>query len=130
MNPNQMEIKRVFVRPLGQLAADDTLSRGAVNQIVVEWEAGATANATIGPVNFQIEIWDITAGNVLGPPLPLAWSPVATTGNNENTTYEQVEAIPANMCSANSVHEIHACLHFAPNITSFAKSPEFFVFGP
>jgi hypothetical protein len=128
MNPNQIEIKNVFVRPQGQLATDDTLRVGDANEIVLQWEAGAVANAGGANVTFQIEVWNITNGTAA--PLVLPWSPVAPNGAGANTTYEQIQPLPPGSLApnVNCVNEIHACLHVAPNVVSFAKSPAFFVF--
>lgn len=127
MEPNEIGIRRVFVRPQGQLEMDDTLRVGDANEIVVEWEAGATANAGVPNVNFQIAIFSHSTGNLHVP--EIAVGPVALNGNNHETIYELVHPTPpAFYAPAGQMFEISVCLQQTPNIVSFGKSPMFYVF--
>jgi hypothetical protein len=126
MDSSRIEITEVFVGPQGQGTMDDTLQVGVANEIVVRWKAGAAAVAGTPDVNFQIEVWNITKGTAT--PLDLPWSPVALIVGKED--YLQIQPLPpASLAlNRNCMNEIHVCLHVAPNVVSFAKSPVFFVF--
>lgn len=126
MEPNEITIRRVFVRPDGQLKMDDTLQVGAANQIVVEWEAGATANAGIPTVDFDIAVFDITTGDLLVPVISIAAVPL--NGLNHETIYELVHPVGAAFFVADNMYEITVSLHQPPNIVSFGRSPMFYVF--
>jgi hypothetical protein len=129
VNPNVIEIKRVFVREFDALGMDDTLpwaGGGAVgqeNRVIVEWEAGATANADpAANINFTVAIYDHTTGAPLAPALtvgPLAPPNVA----NENRTYQQEFNLPA--LTVGNMYEVTACLTRGTNIVSFHQGPLF-----
>ena len=93
MNPDEIQITNVFVRETGG-SLDNTLPWAGPNQIVVQWAAGATANANPAvDIQFHIAIWDQTAGGLLGgaeilPPL------VGPDGTNENRIYETTAGLP------------------------------------
>jgi hypothetical protein len=130
MEPNEIAIRRVFVRPAGQLKMDDTLNPAAANEIVVEWEAGATANAdTTVNITFQISIWNHTTGQQAVLHAPPA---VAPDGHHHSGIYELVVTEPAagpNLVRGN-FYEITTCLYRPNNIVSFYKGPLFHMITP
>jgi hypothetical protein len=127
MEANEIRIRRVFVRPQGQLKMDDTLKVGDINEVVVEWEAGATANAGVATVDFDISIFSHFTGDLHGA--IIAIPAVALNGNKHETIYEQVHVVPAaGFAPAGQWFEINVCLHQPENIVSFCTSPMFYVF--
>jgi hypothetical protein len=130
MEPNTIEIKRVIVRPAGQLNMDDTLNPAVANEIVVEWEAGAIANAnTELAINFQIVIWNHTDGVQAAS---ISKEPVFTDGQHQSAIYELIHRVGAasGVFALDKMYEITTCLYRAPNIASFHRGPMFFVITP
>lgn len=128
MEPNEIRIRRVFVRPQGQLKMDDTLKVGVINEIVVEWEAGATANAGVPTVDFDLSIFSHTTGDLHVPVIAIPAVPL--NGNNHETIYELVHTVAAAFFApAGQWFEITVSLHQTDNIVSFCKSPMFYVFA-
>lgn len=129
MEPNEIVIRRVFVRPRGQLAMDDTLDPAAANEIVVEWEAGATANAALtGPGDVRLEIFTralTTNANVAALTLTRNAGTeikLSTDGSSRHSTYEYKHPVPkATAFDTDHTYEITASL-LRPNSTvSFAS---------
>jgi hypothetical protein len=131
MEPNEIVIRRVFVRPRGQLEMDDTLDPAVTNEIVVEWEAGAIANANSEvDINFQIVIWNHTDGKQATP--TILKGPENTNGTHQHCIYELTHRVGAAswVLAANKMYEITTCLFRAPNTVSFYKGPMFYVITP
>jgi hypothetical protein len=130
VEPNTIEIRRVFVRPEGELNMDDTLNPAEANEIVVEWEAGAIANADaeLG-INFQIVIWNHTDGVQAAS---ISKEPQFTNGQHQSATYPLIHKVGAasGVFALDKMYEITTCLYRAPNIASFYRGPMFFVITP
>jgi hypothetical protein len=130
VEPNAIEIRRVIVRPEGELNMDDTLNPAEANEIVVEWEAGATANADaeLG-INFQIVIWNHTDGVQAAS---ISKEPVFTDGQHQSAIYELIHRVGAasGVFALDKMYEITTCLYRAPNIASFYRGPMFYVITP
>ena len=130
MEPNLIEIRRVIVRPEGQLEMDDTLNPAVANEIVVEWEAGAIANAKAEPgVNFQIVIWNHTDG-VQAACIPKG--PMLPDGQHHSCIYELTHRVGAasGLFLVDRMYELTTCLFRAPNIVFFYRGPLFYVITP
>jgi hypothetical protein len=115
VNPDDIRIRRVYTRPTGQLAPDETISATVLtgNDIVVEWEAGSAANRYYGgPNTLQIEIviYDVNGVANLAAPLPVV---VNTDGANRTGTYQQDFPIVPPFFVAGNTYEITAIL-FGP----------------
>ena len=128
MNPNQLEIKRVIVREHDQFAMDDTLPdtppAGEENQIVVEWEAGATANADVTPnIDLRVTVFDHYTGDLLESPPSTELFGLSPSGDNENKTYEQVLNLPDLV--AGHMYEASVWLIRGNTIVSFYQGPTF-----
>jgi hypothetical protein len=125
MNPNHLEVLRVFTRRQGELAEDNTIKVAEVpgNEIVVEWEAGEAANDTYqgaGQVRIEAIVFDLTAGVTAGTPNFLG----NTDGEHRSAKYEQILTMPP--LTAGNTYEITAMVsapHPLPNpiIVSFSK---------
>lgn len=73
MNPNGVEIVRVYTRETGGTVADITPlvpSTGGSFQVVVEAEAGKTEKGTAAPYEIRIEAFDFTSGLKPNPTVP------------------------------------------------------------
>jgi hypothetical protein len=133
VEPNAIEIRRVIVRPEGELNMDDTLNPAEANEIVVEWEAGATANAKNTPgvddIFFQIVIWNHTDGVQAAS---ISKEPEFTDGRHESGIYELIHRVGAasGVFALDKMYEITTCLYRAPNIASFYRGPMFYVITP
>jgi hypothetical protein len=128
MEPNAIEIRRIYTRREGDLVPDQTLRESDNNQIVVEWEAGATANAaltTAGDVKLEIFTRDLVDNTDVaalcltrdaGTEIDLN-----TDGDSRNGTYEYAHTVTsATDFDTDHTYEITASL-LRPNSTvSFA----------
>ena len=97
MNPNHLEVLRVFTRRADELVEDTTIKTADSNQIVVEWEAGEAANDSysgVGDVKIEAIVTDLTAGGQ--PFAPLTFGD-KTDGEHRAAKYERVFAIPAGL---------------------------------
>ncbi len=57
MDPNALEIRRVYTRRIGEAEAETTSSVADSLEVVVEWAAGRAQNAALAAVgNVQIEV--------------------------------------------------------------------------
>jgi hypothetical protein len=110
---------------------DHTLDPVVTNEIVVEWEAGATANANAEvDINFQIAIWNHTDGKQAAP--TILKGPENTDGTHQSCIYELTHNVGAasRVFVVDKMYEITACLYRAPNTVSFYKGPMFYVITP
>jgi hypothetical protein len=130
VEPNAIEIREVFVAPAGEPKMDDTLNPAVANEIVVEWEAGAIANADaeLG-INFQIVIWNHTDGVQAAS---ISKEPQFTDGQHQSAIYKLTHTVGAasGVFALDKMYEITTCLYRAPNIASFYRGPMFFVITP
>ncbi len=143
MNPNGVEIVRVYTREFGGTIADTTPHVTAPTfhfQVVVEAEAGSVKQGDGSPYRFAIEAFDLTTGNKP----PGAFSKVANgyfTGGPPPAgwpAHSEVFTITLTAAEATAVED-HILRYVAslvtpppgpgvtPQIVSFAESPLFIV---
>ena len=88
MYPNHLEILRVYTRREGELVEDPTIHNVHDNEIVVEMEAGGTANAAFQPANsLELEVRTFDLNHASGNPTILA---SATFSINLNTEGQHI----------------------------------------
>jgi hypothetical protein len=128
MNPNDARIRRIYTREQGETIVDDSLEAAAVNELVVEWEAGAVFNSLGVGLDINLVTRDISTN--VNEPAPLtATIPVVTDGVAANTAYTEVVAIPANTLVSGEMYESLASLvRAASQIHSFSNKWQFLGF--
>lgn len=140
MNPNGVEIVRVYTRETGGTVADITPgvpSQGGSFQVVVEAEAGAVIAGSGAPYKIAIEAFDYSTGEKAQPALKFSQSVAGAFGSGW-PNHQEVFTITLNANEAPGVQD-HILRYVAylvtppprqrPQIVSFAESPLFMITG-
>ncbi len=142
MNPNSVEIVRVYTREVNGTIPDNTPHipvGGGSFKVVVEAEAGSVTGNGGAPYRIHIEAFDYTTGNNAGPAIftrdadgNFGLPPWNTLNHQEVFTINVPAAVAVNM-------QDHILKYLAylvtprlpqnPEIVSFAESPLFMLTG-
>jgi len=121
MNPNDASIRRIYTRKQAGTVVDQTLVVTDPNDLVIEWEAGATINSLAVNLTLVVATRNVVTNAIEPAPLTQTIS-VTTDGTPNETGYTQVINIPANTLAADTVYESIGVLVRGPSqIHSFSN---------